>query len=55
MHVDHFIDVGMRELHRGGATDLPDVLASGYQLRPDMFVFESFLLDFPEFAELGED
>jgi imidazolonepropionase-like amidohydrolase len=52
MHVDHFIDIGMRELHRGGATDLPDVLASGYQLRPDMFVFEPFLLDFPELANL---
>jgi imidazolonepropionase-like amidohydrolase len=52
MHADHFVDIGMRQLHRGGATDLPDVLASGYQLRPDMFVFEAFFLDFPELANL---
>ena len=50
MHADHYIDIGIRELHRGGAKDLPDVIASGYQLRPDMFVFEAFLLDFPKLA-----
>ena len=28
-HVDHYIDVGIRELHRRGAADLPDVVAAG--------------------------
>jgi hypothetical protein len=50
MHSDHYIDVGIRELHRGGAKDLPDLVASGYQLRPDMFVFQAFLLDSPHLA-----
>jgi imidazolonepropionase-like amidohydrolase len=50
MQVDHYIDIGMRELHRQGEKDLPDIVAAGYQLRPDMIAFEAFLLDFPKFA-----
>jgi imidazolonepropionase-like amidohydrolase len=47
---EHYTDIGIRELHRGGASDLPDVVAAGYALRPDMFVSEAFLLDFPAFG-----
>jgi imidazolonepropionase-like amidohydrolase len=46
--VNHFVDVGMRELHNAGWTDLPAVVAAGYQVRPDLgTVFSGFLLDFP--------
>jgi imidazolonepropionase-like amidohydrolase len=52
MGVLHYIDIGIRELHRGGAKDLPDVIASGYALSPNMFMFEPFLLDFPQLASI---
>lgn len=52
MGVDHFVDVGMRELHKAGATDLPAVIAAGYQIRPDLAeAFPGFLLDFPNMFE----
>lgn len=58
LHVPHFVDVGMRELHQGGMRDLPEVLAAGYMIRPDMFtdtfVFEPFILDFPTLVDLVE-
>jgi imidazolonepropionase-like amidohydrolase len=45
----HFADVDIRELHRQGAKDLPEVVAAGYQIRPDIAVAaETFLLDFPQ-------
>lgn len=31
---DHFTDIGIRELHRAGVSDLPDVIAAGYHVRP---------------------
>jgi len=44
----HFIDVGMRELHRTGLTDIPEVIAAGYQIRPDLSQGNGdFFLDFP--------
>jgi imidazolonepropionase-like amidohydrolase len=51
--VDHFVDVGMRELHHAGLTDIPGVVAAGYQIRPDMGredqpPSEAFFLDFPK-------
>ena len=46
MGVPNFVDVGLRELHRRGMADVPDVFASGYQVRPDMG--EPFFLDFPD-------
>jgi imidazolonepropionase-like amidohydrolase len=46
--VPHFVDVGMRELNRGGMSDIPGVVASGYQIRPDLA--EGFFLDFPEMS-----
>ena len=52
MGVEHFVDVGMRELHNRGATDLPAVVAAGYQIRPDVSeAFPGFLLDFPNMSE----
>jgi imidazolonepropionase-like amidohydrolase len=52
MGLEHYVDVGMRELHRNGAKDLPEVIASGYALpvRPDVPSFEGFILDFPQLA-----
>jgi imidazolonepropionase-like amidohydrolase len=52
MGLEHYVDVGIRELHRGGKQDLPDVVASGYALpvRPDLPPFEGFILDFPPLA-----
>ena len=49
----HFADVGIRELHRQGAKDLPEVVAAGYQIRPDIAVAaETFLLDFPQLTSI---
>jgi len=50
MGVDHFVDVGFRELHRSGSLDLPDFLAAGYHVRPQPA--EAFFLDFPPLREL---
>lgn len=33
MGVSHFVDVGIRALHRAGVADLPDVVAAGYHVR----------------------
>lgn len=53
MAADHFIDIEIRDAHRRGRTDIPDVLASGYQVRPDVVnVFPSFIEDFPELADM---
>jgi imidazolonepropionase-like amidohydrolase len=43
-----FVDVGLRQLHRAGAADVPEILAAGYQMRttPNEAVF----LDFPDLA-----
>ncbi|HEY7543759.1 MAG TPA: amidohydrolase family protein [Blastocatellia bacterium] len=43
--VNHFADVGIRELHRAGVADLPDVIAAGYHVRPRMA--EEFFMNFP--------
>jgi imidazolonepropionase-like amidohydrolase len=45
MHCDHFLDIQIREAHRNGQRDVPDIVAAGYQLRPDMF--DTFFEDFP--------
>jgi imidazolonepropionase-like amidohydrolase len=50
MQVEYFADVGLRGLHRQGLVDVPDILASGYQIRPDMF--PGFFLDFPHLSDL---
>jgi len=44
----YFTDIGMRELHRAGLTDIPEVVAAGYQIRPDLSQGNGdFFLDFP--------
>jgi imidazolonepropionase-like amidohydrolase len=45
-----FADVGIRELHRIGVTDVPDVVAAGYQIRPRLN--DDFPLDFPQLYDL---
>lgn len=50
MHVAYFLDVEIREAHRRGDETLPDVVAAGYQVRPDMF--PAFFEDFPALADM---
>jgi imidazolonepropionase-like amidohydrolase len=50
MQCDHFIDLSIRDAHRKGQADLPDIIAAGYQIRPDMS--DAFYLDFPELTDL---
>jgi imidazolonepropionase-like amidohydrolase len=53
MAADHFIDIEIRDAHRRGRSDIPEVLAAGYQVRPDVFdAFPSFIKDFPELADM---
>jgi imidazolonepropionase-like amidohydrolase len=47
---NHFADVGLRELNRGGAADIPDVVAAGYHIRPRPA--DEFFIDFPQLADL---
>jgi imidazolonepropionase-like amidohydrolase len=48
--VDHFADVGLRELNHAGVVDVPDVIAAGYHVRPHPA--DAFFLDFPQLADL---
>ncbi len=48
--VSHFVDVGLRELVRSGAIAGPDMIATGYHVRP--MVAAEFFLDFPDHADL---
>ena len=50
MQCDRFVDVQIRDAHRQGREDLPDVVAAGYQIRPDMS--PPFFEDFPQLADL---
>ncbi|MDX2031243.1 MAG: amidohydrolase family protein [Blastocatellia bacterium] len=50
MGVSHFVDLGMRELHRAGRTDLPEMLAAGYHIYPHPA--EGLFLDFPQLHDL---
>jgi imidazolonepropionase-like amidohydrolase len=47
-----FTDIEIRDAHRRGRSDIPEILASGYQVRPDVFNAPTFLKDFPELANL---
>ena len=46
------IDIEIRDAHRKGRTDIPEILAAGYQVRPDVSKAPSFLRDFPELADM---
>jgi imidazolonepropionase-like amidohydrolase len=48
--VEHYVDIGLRELHRGGMFAIPDVVACGYQIHPDLS--EQFILDHPTLMDL---
>jgi imidazolonepropionase-like amidohydrolase len=48
--VSHFVDVGLRELVRRGALAGPDMIATGYHVRPG--VAQEFFLDFPDQGDL---
>ena len=53
MAADHFIDIEIRDAHRRGRIDISEVIAAGYQVRPDVFdAFPSFIKDFPELADM---
>src|SRR5215471_6056464 len=48
--VNHFADVGMRELNHAGVVDVPDFVAAGYHVRPHPA--DEFYMDFPKLADL---
>jgi imidazolonepropionase-like amidohydrolase len=48
--VDHFADVGIRALNRAGVADAPDVIASGYHVRPRPS--DALYLDLPALADM---
>jgi imidazolonepropionase-like amidohydrolase len=50
MGIPHFTDIGMRQLHRNGRADLPEMLSAGYHLYPQPA--EGLFLDFPQFHDL---
>ncbi len=48
--VNHFFDIGVRELNHAGAADLPDIVAAGYHVRSRPA--EELFVDFPKLADL---
>ncbi|HET9531825.1 MAG TPA: amidohydrolase family protein, partial [Blastocatellia bacterium] len=50
MGVSHFVDKGIGELNRAGVSDLPDVVAAGYHVRPRPA--EEFFLTFPNLKNM---
>lgn len=48
--VSHFADVGLRELHRAGVADIPNIIAAGYHVRPRPA--DEFFLDLPALSDL---
>jgi imidazolonepropionase-like amidohydrolase len=48
--VNHFVDIGFRELNRAGVRDIPDIVAAGYHVRPQPA--EQFFLDLPKLSYL---
>jgi len=47
-----FFDIEMRDAHRKGRTDIPEILAGGRQVRPDVIGAPWFVKDFPELADM---
>lgn len=50
MQCDHFLDIEIKDAHQKGRADLPHIVATGYQIRPDMS--EAFYAEFPELSDL---
>lgn len=48
--VSHFADIGLRELHKEGVVDVPNVIAAGYHVRTHPA--DEYFLDFPQDADL---
>jgi imidazolonepropionase-like amidohydrolase len=48
--VNHFADVGMRELNHKGVVDVPDIVAAGYHIRTHPA--DDYFIDFPQDADL---
>lgn len=48
--VNHFVDIGFRELNHAGVPDIPDVVAAGYHIRPRPA--EEFFLNMPKMRDL---
>ena len=48
--VNHFADIGMRELNHKGVVDVPDVVAAGYHIRTHPA--DDYFTDFPQDADL---
>ncbi len=48
--VNHFADIGMRELNHKGVVDVPDVVAAGYHIRTHPA--DDYFIDFPEDSDL---
>ncbi|MCI0336913.1 MAG: amidohydrolase family protein, partial [Acidobacteria bacterium] len=48
--VNHFVDIGIRELNRAGVSDLPDIVAAGYHVRPRPA--EELFIDIPKLSDL---
>lgn len=65
MLTHHYTDIGLRELHRRGDVDIPDILAAGYPIVPipnqfqppmtDMFLDMPFLDDLRKDTDIGVD
>jgi imidazolonepropionase-like amidohydrolase len=48
--INHYFDIGIRELNRAGTADLPEIIAAGYHVRPRPA--EELFVDLPKLAEL---
>ena len=48
--VNHFADIGIRDLNHSGVVDMPDIVAAGYHVRPHPA--DEFFLDFPKLQDL---
>jgi imidazolonepropionase-like amidohydrolase len=59
MFAMHYADVGLRELHRRGDVDVPELLAAGYPLVPNLVRFQpdlsSLFLDTPQLDDLRQE
>ena len=50
MGVNHFADIGLREMNHAGVVDVPDIVAAGYHVRTHLA--DDFFLDFPQLSEM---
>ena len=48
--VNHFADIGMRDLNHKGVVDVPDIVAAGYHIRTHPA--DDYFIDFPQDSDL---